>query len=102
MGGGYYYETWKRNGDDWFVETIRMQRPFWKVAESAFRAICIYYTTTQILGIYLPLLDRALKIVLIVLIALIVFSLGEYINRYGHKRFCREMDLTAGEILVLY
>lgn len=30
-GGGYYYETWKRRGDDWFMETLRMERSFWKV-----------------------------------------------------------------------
>ncbi|CAM1500636.1 Fc.00g097980.m01.CDS01 [Cosmosporella sp. VM-42] len=31
-GGGYFYETWKRKGQDWFMETLRMERSFWKVA----------------------------------------------------------------------
>ncbi|KAK9416801.1 hypothetical protein SUNI508_09499 [Seiridium unicorne] len=29
-GGGYYYETWKRQGDDWFLQSIRTQRLFFK------------------------------------------------------------------------
>lgn len=29
-GGGYYYETWKRKGDDWFIEDMKFDRLFWK------------------------------------------------------------------------
>ena len=30
-GGGYYHETWKKVGDDWFMETLKMDRLYWKV-----------------------------------------------------------------------
>ncbi|KAL9574043.1 hypothetical protein ACKAV7_001819 [Fusarium commune] len=30
-GGGHYHETWKRVGDDWFMESLRMERLYWKV-----------------------------------------------------------------------
>jgi hypothetical protein len=29
-GGGYYYETWKKVGDDWFMESLTMVRLYWK------------------------------------------------------------------------
>lgn len=28
-GGGHYHETWKRKGDDWFIQTLRMERLYW-------------------------------------------------------------------------
>lgn len=30
-GGGHYHETWKKVGDDWFIESLRMERLYWKV-----------------------------------------------------------------------
>ncbi|CAF3506584.1 unnamed protein product [Fusarium graminearum] len=30
-GGGYYHETWRKVGDDWFMETLRMDRLYWKL-----------------------------------------------------------------------
>lgn len=30
-GGGHYHETWKKVGDDWFMESLRMERLYWKV-----------------------------------------------------------------------
>jgi hypothetical protein len=30
-GGGYYHETWKKVGDDWFMATLRMERLYWKM-----------------------------------------------------------------------
>lgn len=30
-GGGYYHETWKKVGDDWFMKTLKMDRLYWKV-----------------------------------------------------------------------
>ncbi|CAF3465378.1 unnamed protein product [Fusarium graminearum] len=29
--GGYYHETWRKVGDDWFMETLRMDRLYWKL-----------------------------------------------------------------------
>ncbi|KAL1865494.1 hypothetical protein Daus18300_007139 [Diaporthe australafricana] len=28
-GGGHYHETWKRQGDDWFLADLYMQRLYW-------------------------------------------------------------------------
>ncbi|EMR69277.1 hypothetical protein MGN70_013799 [Eutypa lata] len=33
-GGGYYTETWKRKGDDWFIQHMRFDRLFWKQSSS--------------------------------------------------------------------
>ncbi|KAI7762941.1 hypothetical protein LZL87_013432 [Fusarium oxysporum] len=30
-GGGHYHETWKKVGNDWFMESLRMERLYWKV-----------------------------------------------------------------------
>ncbi|RBR09527.1 hypothetical protein FVER53590_00075 [Fusarium verticillioides] len=30
-GGGHYHETWKKVGDDWFMESLRMERLYWKL-----------------------------------------------------------------------
>ncbi|KAI1047802.1 hypothetical protein LB505_012841 [Fusarium chuoi] len=30
-GGGHYHETWRKVGDDWFMESLRMERLYWKV-----------------------------------------------------------------------
>lgn len=27
-GGGYYHETWRRKGDDWFLESLRLERSY--------------------------------------------------------------------------
>lgn len=27
-GGGHYYETWRKKGDDWFIADLRMQRTY--------------------------------------------------------------------------
>lgn len=32
-GGGFYYETWKKVGDDWFMADMEMQRAFWKIVK---------------------------------------------------------------------
>ncbi|PGH16757.1 hypothetical protein AJ80_05072 [Polytolypa hystricis UAMH7299] len=29
-GGGHYFETWKKVGDDWFIGDLKMKRIFWK------------------------------------------------------------------------
>jgi hypothetical protein len=29
--GGFYYETWRRNGEDWFLATLRYERSYFKV-----------------------------------------------------------------------
>ncbi|KAI1412525.1 hypothetical protein F5Y13DRAFT_190121 [Hypoxylon sp. FL1857] len=29
-GGGYYHETWKRKGDDWFLRDLKLQRTYFK------------------------------------------------------------------------
>ncbi|KAI2641466.1 hypothetical protein GGS26DRAFT_4906 [Hypomontagnella submonticulosa] len=29
-GGGHYYETWKRKGDDWFISHLRFERTYFK------------------------------------------------------------------------
>ncbi|KAH7118566.1 hypothetical protein B0J13DRAFT_532642 [Dactylonectria estremocensis] len=31
-GGGHYHETWKRKGDDWFMQSMVMNRLFYKIA----------------------------------------------------------------------
>ncbi|KAJ0121781.1 hypothetical protein J7T55_008948 [Diaporthe amygdali] len=28
-GGGHYYGTWRREGDDWFMAALYMQRTYW-------------------------------------------------------------------------
>ncbi|KAF4443311.1 hypothetical protein F53441_11463 [Fusarium austroafricanum] len=33
-GGGHYYETWKKVGDDWYMADLRMERLYWKVLSS--------------------------------------------------------------------
>ncbi|KAF4984966.1 hypothetical protein FDECE_16932 [Fusarium decemcellulare] len=33
-GGGHYYESWKKVGDDWFMQSLRMERLYWKVVTS--------------------------------------------------------------------
>ncbi|KAF7558195.1 hypothetical protein G7Z17_g17 [Cylindrodendrum hubeiense] len=30
-GGGHYHEIWKRKGDDWFMQSMKMNRLYWKV-----------------------------------------------------------------------
>ncbi|KAI3393814.1 hypothetical protein diail_3590 [Diaporthe ilicicola] len=29
IGGGHYHETWKRQGDDWFMADLYMKRLYW-------------------------------------------------------------------------
>ncbi len=29
-GGGHYYDTWKRKGDDWFISDLRFERSYFK------------------------------------------------------------------------
>jgi hypothetical protein len=31
-GGGYYYETWKMHGDDWFLASLRLERTYQKTS----------------------------------------------------------------------
>jgi hypothetical protein len=33
-GGGHYHETWRRKGDDWFMQSMRMERVYWKTLSS--------------------------------------------------------------------
>ncbi|KAI1088221.1 hypothetical protein F5B19DRAFT_24093 [Rostrohypoxylon terebratum] len=30
-GGGYYHETWRRNGDDWFLRDMKLEMTFYRV-----------------------------------------------------------------------
>lgn len=34
VGGGHYYEVWVREGDDWFLKSLRMQRLYHRVLGS--------------------------------------------------------------------
>ncbi|KFY78693.1 hypothetical protein V499_02186 [Pseudogymnoascus sp. VKM F-103] len=34
-GGGYYYETWKMHGDDWFLASLRLERTYQKTSLTA-------------------------------------------------------------------
>ncbi|KAI1475005.1 hypothetical protein K445DRAFT_321708 [Daldinia sp. EC12] len=30
-GGGYYYETWVRKDDDWFMKSMKLERTYWHI-----------------------------------------------------------------------
>ncbi|KAF3060967.1 hypothetical protein GL218_03335 [Daldinia childiae] len=30
-GGGYYFETWVRKDDDWFMKSLRLERTYWHI-----------------------------------------------------------------------
>ncbi|KAI1205315.1 uncharacterized protein F4807DRAFT_471165 [Annulohypoxylon truncatum] len=30
-GGGYYYETWRRKGNDWFIQDLMLERTYFQI-----------------------------------------------------------------------
>ncbi|KAI0842775.1 hypothetical protein F5Y06DRAFT_304475 [Hypoxylon sp. FL0890] len=35
IGGGYYYETWKQKGNDWFIQDLKFKRTYFRSNEGS-------------------------------------------------------------------